>query len=50
MNIPEFRCEAVEAEARRGFSQVQATQAYLSSTSRRPNEKSRAEREHRATQ
>lgn len=58
--IHEFRSEAVETEGGRlllfhvqrakGFSQVRTTQAYPCDTSRRPNEKSRAEREGRPTQ
>ena len=45
----EFRSEAVETEARRGFSQVRPTQAYSWSPLRRPSEKSAAGREDRAT-
>ena len=46
--IHECRREAFETEARRGFSQVRPTQATYS-PSRRPNEKSPAGREDRAT-
>jgi hypothetical protein len=44
------RCEAAEPAARRGGSQVRATQAYSSTTSRRPNENRRAEQEYRPPQ
>jgi hypothetical protein len=39
--IQECRCEAAETEARRGFSQVRATQAYLRSVEETEREKLR---------
>ena len=47
--IPEGRREAFETEARRGFSQVRPTQAYLESVEG-PNEKSPAGREDRTAE
>jgi hypothetical protein len=47
--IYEYRREAFEPEARRGFSQVKSTQAYLQSVEE-PNEKSPAEQEDRTKQ
>jgi hypothetical protein len=42
--IHEWRCEAAETDARRGFSQVRATQTYLQSVEETEREKPRRAR------
>jgi hypothetical protein len=44
-DIHECRCESFETEARRGFSQVRPTQAYLQSVEEAEREKPRRTRE-----